>query len=102
MVDFYRHVGQAIARLRRGKMTQKELSDRLSLSRTSLANIERGRQQLLLHHAVRIAEALDVELAALVPTPPEATGKLKETLRGLPDEQQKWVEAAVPKTMIRP
>lgn len=101
-MDFYRHVGQTIARLRRGKMTQKELSDRLTLSRTSLANIERGRQQLLLHHAVQIAEALDVDLTELVPPLQETTGRLEETLRGLPDEQKKWVEAAVPKTLMRP
>ncbi|HWQ86878.1 helix-turn-helix transcriptional regulator [Brevundimonas sp.] len=55
----YSAFGEAIA-LRREqlKMTQAELSRRVGLSRASIANIERGRQNVLLHHACDIATAL--------------------------------------------
>ena len=55
----YMAFGEAVA-LRREqlKMTQAALALQVGLSRASIANIERGRQNVLLHHACNIAAAL--------------------------------------------
>ena len=47
-------------RMRAG-LTQDQLAATIGLSRTSIANIEQGRQQVLLHHAWAIARALAAE-----------------------------------------
>jgi DNA-binding XRE family transcriptional regulator len=49
-----------VRRLRAG-LTQDQLATTIGLSRTSVANIEQGRQQVLLHHAWAIARALGAE-----------------------------------------
>lgn len=64
----YRSVGQRII-LRRAElgMTQAELGARITLSRASIANIERGHQKLSLHQVYQLAEALDLVVADLLP-----------------------------------
>jgi transcriptional regulator with XRE-family HTH domain len=65
---FYRLFGSRVRELREErKVTQDELARRVALSRTSITNIERGRQRVLLHQMMEIAQALDAEPAALVP-----------------------------------
>lgn len=49
-------------------MTQEKLGRLVGLSRTSITNIERGRQHATLHHLFAIAEALGVAPAALLPS----------------------------------
>jgi transcriptional regulator with XRE-family HTH domain len=76
---FYARLGQRIrlARLHRG-MTQDALADAIRLTRTSITNIEGGRQKLLLHTFVSLAEALGCHPAELVDPPgavqPESVG----------------------------
>ena len=48
-------------------MTQEELGRRVDLSRTSITNIEKGRQRILLHQLVDIAAALDAKPQDLMP-----------------------------------
>jgi len=47
-------------------MTQSDLAARLNFSRGSVANIELGRQRMLLHTVYEIAEALDCTIADLL------------------------------------
>jgi transcriptional regulator with XRE-family HTH domain len=47
--------------------TQEELAKLISLSRTSLTNIEQGRQRPPLHQLLRVAEALECEIHDLLP-----------------------------------
>lgn len=58
----YDAFGRAVA-LRRDQlgMTQAQLSARVGLSRASIANIEAGRQNVLLHHACDIAAVLKLD-----------------------------------------
>lgn len=48
-------------------MTQDALAEKLNLTRTSVINIEKGRQQVLLHTLVNIARALQVSPTDLIP-----------------------------------
>jgi transcriptional regulator with XRE-family HTH domain len=56
---FYEALGAAIkARREELGLTQAELGEHLQLSRTSVTNIERGRQRLLIDQFCRVAEVL--------------------------------------------
>ena len=60
--DIYREVGRNIRRYRAGAhRTQAQLASEIGVSRASLANIEAGRQQVLIHHLYAIADALDLD-----------------------------------------
>ena len=67
--EFYRAFGEAV---RAGRdacsppLTQAELGLRIGLSRTSIVNIEQGRQGVLLHAGMDIARALGVSLEGLL------------------------------------
>lgn len=66
----YREVGARIkSRRRHLRWTQERLAQRLGLSRASLANIEIGRQKVLLHRLYHIAATLDVAIVDLLPLP---------------------------------
>lgn len=47
-------------------MKQSELAERVGLSRTSVTNVEAGRQSLLVDQLLRFASVLDVHPAALL------------------------------------
>ena len=67
--EIYASIGAAIRR-RRAKigMTQAALADMAGLSRTSVTNIERGGQALLVHQLLELARALRVNPTSLLPT----------------------------------
>ena len=65
----YRAFGRRLQKLRENKkLSQEELAVWSGLSRSSIANIERGRQRVLLHQIVLFAETLETDVNALVPT----------------------------------
>lgn len=68
--SIYESLGVAVASHRkRLQLTQTQLSSRIGLSRASIANIERGRQKVLLHHVYLLASALNLpSIMSLVPT----------------------------------
>lgn len=66
----YRLFGSRVRALREERnVTQEELASRVALSRTSITNIERGRQRVMLHQMMDIAQALDADPGKLVPGP---------------------------------
>ena|ERR1700738_3990094 len=66
----YRELGSKIRQGReRQGLTQDALAKRVGLSRTSITNIEQGRQTILVHQLVEFARALNVDTAALLPSP---------------------------------
>lgn len=55
---FYVNFGHALRRLRESHgLTQHALAKRIGLTRTSVVNIERGRQRILLHQVEIFARA---------------------------------------------
>ena len=74
MVDFnsalYKILGAKIkVRREELQLSQSELSDKISgLGRTSISNIEKGRQQPPLHTVYQICQALDFDIQNILPT----------------------------------
>jgi transcriptional regulator with XRE-family HTH domain len=64
---FYAAVGRRIAKARIGRLTQEALAQKATLTRTAIVNIEKGRQQILLHTVVEIAQALAIPITDLLP-----------------------------------
>lgn len=76
--DFYQALGLKIHDARdRLKMTQAQLGASLvpPSTRASIANIENGKQRVLSHTLVQLAEVLETEVGKLIPaeTPPRPT-----------------------------
>lgn len=97
--DLYKAVGQQIRRIREERqLTQSELASLVSLTRSSITNIEQGRQKLLLHTLYDIATALAVKPSDLLP---EAINTVKaeafeQNLPGdLSNAEQEWMRAIV-------
>ena len=95
----YAELGKLVRRHRmRLKLTQDQLADRVGLSRTSITNIEKGRQKVLIHHLIHLAESLQVRPEALLPPigmphiPPEIEQRLDKNLR---DNEKDWVRSIV-------
>jgi transcriptional regulator with XRE-family HTH domain len=72
--NLYEEVGQRI-RVRRLliDISQTELAQSVKLTRTSISNIENGRQHLPLHTLYRVAGALGCHPIDLLPNPSELT-----------------------------
>lgn len=94
MNDLYAYVGKAIrdTRLDR-KLTQSTLASAIGLTRTSISNIEKGRQKLLLHTFSEIASVLGVDPARLLP-PRETTGK-NQPAEALPSDLEPRARAFI-------
>lgn len=66
---FYSEVAEKLRLYRkRAKMDQETLAEHLRLSRTSVINIEKGRQRISLEQAWLAARALKVQIADLLPS----------------------------------
>jgi transcriptional regulator with XRE-family HTH domain len=96
---FYEEVGRRIreARLRRKpKLTQQDLAGLVSLTRTSITNVEKGRQKFLLHTLVDIARALQIDPASLLPeSNAGAERHLDDALKHRPRSEKEWIKSAV-------
>lgn len=66
---FYKELGAKIRKMRelRG-ISQLQMAEKLSLNRTSITNIENGKQRLLIHTLCQIAQILDVDFEGLLPS----------------------------------
>jgi transcriptional regulator with XRE-family HTH domain len=87
---FYAVVGGRIAKARSGRMTQEALAAKTSLTRTSIINIEKGRQQILVHTLVDIAQALQIPITDLVPD----TDNVEMLLRDKTRKGVEWVKSS--------
>jgi transcriptional regulator with XRE-family HTH domain len=67
-VAFYKQLGANIRKSRRRlELSQDDLARSIGLTRTSLTNIENGRQHPPLHTFCDLAEQLKVDISALLP-----------------------------------
>ncbi len=97
--EFYGLVGQQIRKAREEHgLTQAQLATLVSLTRTSITNIEHGRQKLLLHTLYEIANALAVEPGTLLP-PLTEFDKVKEIDQDIPADlsrdEREWIRSIV-------
>jgi len=78
---------------RRLGLTQDQLAERVGLSRTSITNIEQGRQKVLLHQVFTLADSLEVAPAALLPAAPhESSAQIEQKLpENLTAREKDWV-----------
>lgn len=65
--DLYARIGLHVKEAREAQgMTQPELARKIRLARTSITNIEAGRQRMLIHTLAEIAEVLGVRVEHLL------------------------------------
>lgn len=90
----YGLLGEAVS-VRRKKLglTQAALASKVGMSRASIANIESGRQNILLHHVYTLAAALELpNIASLLPSldavAPLEEVEMKLTGEGVTDKQR--------------
>ncbi len=97
----YREVGKKILRARNRqspKKTQQQLAAVVGLERTSITNIERGKQKVLLHTFIRIAEALQVRPENLLPDPLNEMDNVafnRSIAESLPVDQRRFVQGGL-------
>ena len=92
---FYEEVGRRIRRVRKQrKLTQLGLGELVSLTRTSITNIEKGRQKFLAHTLADIAEVLKVEPASLLPES-ESETDLDHAVKNRSRTEKEWIKSSV-------
>jgi transcriptional regulator with XRE-family HTH domain len=82
---FYKHIGMTLRGAREAlSMTQGELAHVVGLSRTSLTNIELGRQRILVDQLAELANALHIPVSSLIPERSTAPIRDLEHFESLP------------------
>jgi transcriptional regulator with XRE-family HTH domain len=93
---FYRKVGERIRSKRKARgLSQEGLAMAVGLKRPSMSNMEKGRQNLLLHTFYEIAETLDVSTSDLLPERVTSEPIALPDLRSYSKEVRAFVEAAI-------
>ena len=88
---FYLTFGRMLAEARRKRhISQEMLADELGLSRTSITNIEKGRQPVQLYSIYRIARLLRADVKELLPSP--AVFDRPEYAQGSSVSRSEWLE----------
>jgi transcriptional regulator with XRE-family HTH domain len=78
------------------------MADAVGLSRSSIANIERGRQPIYIHALVRIAKRLQIPISNLIPpATKELDANEKEAVKDLPDDQRRFLNLIFEKSAPR-
>lgn len=95
LAALYRDIGARVhrARLKSG-LSQEKLGKKVGLLRTSISNIETGKQRVPLHQLYRIAAELAVPVHELLPE--ELPGDhdfetIFSRISGLTDDERAWV-----------
>ena len=93
--ELYALLGANVRKYREiARLTQDEVADRLSLSRTSVTNIEKGKQRIQIHTLYNIAKVLGVSVTDLLPPADEDSTRREQFDRILgmhSQEVRNWV-----------
>jgi transcriptional regulator with XRE-family HTH domain len=102
MVDsklLYPLIGKEITRLRKNKnWTQTDLAKAVSLTRTSITNIEKGRQKILVNTLWDIAEQFNIHPSKLLPKQiiaPSSVVVEVDKAKGLSDDNRKLIKQLI-------
>jgi len=99
----YIQLGKRIREVRDAKgLTQDGLAKASYLSRTSITNIEKGRQHIPLHTLYVISTALDVKVADLLPDPTSFRDDMvpERILEDVPEDVLEWIQKIASDTKI--
>jgi transcriptional regulator with XRE-family HTH domain len=90
---FYAALGKRIREARKmKKVTQEQLAKAVGLSRTSVTNIETGRQPIYTHTVIRIAEILGAQIGEMLPpSMPQSSAVAEPQLQQLEPTKRDWV-----------
>ena len=93
-LDFNRTLGERIREARkRAAVRQDQLARAVRLSRTSITNIERGRQGVQAYLLARIAEVLGCSAADLLPgQAARSPGSIPAKVKSLDPIKREWAE----------
>ncbi len=95
--DLYTQIGARIRKLREeAKLSQEQLAQGVGLTRTSITNVEQGKQKMLLHTFVEIAHQLSVDPAEMLRPavgPPSTAAVPRDAIpSGLPAKEREFIE----------
>lgn len=89
---FYVLLGKNIRKARRAAdITQAQLADAIELTRTSVTNIEQGRQPIPIHVLVKIAKVVNQSLIELIPPEASLASDIEAKINPYPSEQKRWI-----------
>ncbi|HEY1804866.1 MAG TPA: helix-turn-helix transcriptional regulator [Terracidiphilus sp.] len=93
---FYKKIGENIKAKRRERgLSQEGLAKAVGLKRPSMSNIEKGRQNILLHTFCDIVETLGTNANALLPERQQAESVQMPDLTSYSKGVREFVEAAI-------
>lgn len=101
----YRLLGQLVrARREALQITQDDLARRVGIGRTSISNIEKGRQRIPVHVLFALADALGVEMANLLPARglvlPSATIQVHGMKKAAPPATERFIASVLSRSQI--
>ena len=90
-MDFYQRFGQHLRQARKSAgLSQADLAIAIKLTRTSISNIEKGRQKVLLHTFVELLHVLNMKSAELLPA--AQSSPVLSGLNSLARDEREFVE----------
>ncbi len=93
---YYSALGKRIRDHRRSlDLTQEQLATSVGLSRTSITNIEMGKQPVYAHVLLKIARNLRTSVAELLPDGAIVDGTVESQIVGLSQDRKDWVASVI-------
>ena len=103
MVDWmYPRIGHRIRELRESHgFTQSQLAGQVDLTRTSIVNIEQGRQKVMIHTLYQLAAVFNVQVAELLPAFDESSPLAQVKAGTLQEDELAFFERTVGQRLQR-